>query len=121
MPLKEHDIYERCENFTVAVIQLFETLDRNRSNNVIANQLLRSSSSVGANLYEADAGRSRKEFISCLGISLKEIQESIYWLKILKRPNLKFESRLVEFLKEADIIRRILGKIYWSAKDKCNV
>lgn len=110
--MKEFDIYKRCEDFAVSVIQLIESMPYRKSMGIIGNQLMRSSGSVGANLCEADNARSKKEFISCIGISLKEIKESIFWLKILRRTNLQHETEILIIENEADEIKRILGKIY---------
>ena len=110
--MKNFDIYERCENFAVNIIGLIESIPYRRSVGIIGNQVIRSSSFVGANLCEADNARSRKEFISCVGISLKEIKETKFWLKILRRTNISFESKIFILEKEADEIKLILGKIY---------
>ncbi len=110
--MKEFDIYKRCEDFAVSIIKLIESIPYRGSVGIIGNQLMRSSGSVGANLCEADNARSRKEFISCVGISLKEIKESIFWLKVLGRTNTKFQNQTQTEEKEADEIKRILGKIY---------
>lgn len=114
--MKEFDIYQKCEDFAVAIIQLIEQIPYRRSVGIISDQLFRSSGSVGANLNEANNARSKKEFISCIGISLKEIKESSFWLKVLKRTNMNFTERILTIEKEAETIRRILGKIYWSAQ-----
>ena len=110
--MRNFDIYKRCENFAVRIINLIESIPYLRSAGIIGNQVIRSSGSVGANLCEADNARSRKEFISCVGISLKEIKETGFWLKVLRLTNLQFKNEIFEVEKEADEIKRILGKIY---------
>ena len=115
--MKEFNIYKRCEDFAVIVIQLTESIPYRKSVPIIGNQLIRSSGSVGANLCEADNARSKKEFISCIGISLKEIKESIFWLKILRRTNLQFADEISIIEKEADEIKRIVGKIYQKSRN----
>ncbi|MBN2096237.1 four helix bundle protein [Candidatus Peregrinibacteria bacterium] len=113
--MNQYDIYEKCEDFAVSIIQLFETIPYRKSVGIISDQLIRSSGSVGANLNEANNARSKKEFISTIGICLREIKESIFWLKVLKRTNEEFVYKILETEKAADTIRKILGKIYWSA------
>jgi four helix bundle protein len=110
--MKKYDIYERCEDFTVNIIKLIESIPYKRSVGIIGDQIMRSSASVGANLNEADNARSKKEFISCIGISLKEIKETSYWLKILKRIEHHFAEKISEIENEALEIKRILGRIY---------
>ena len=95
--MSEFDIYKRCEDFSVQTINLLEKIPYRTSVSIITNQMMRSATSIGANLCEADNGRSSKEFLSYLGISLREIKETIYWFKILKRTNLSY-------LKEIDIL-----------------
>jgi len=114
--MKKFDIYERCENFAINIIKLIESIPYRRSVGIISDQLIRSSSSVGANLCEADNARSRKEFVSCIGISLKEIKESIFWLRVLSRVNLEFQREILDMEKEANEIKKILGAIYNKTK-----
>lgn len=116
--MKEFDIYKRCEDFAVRVIQLIESMSYRKSIGIIGNQLTRSSGSVGANLCEADNARSKKEFISCISISLKEIKESIFWLRLLRRTNLQYAAEISSIEKEADEIKRILGKIYQKCQNQ---
>jgi four helix bundle protein len=92
-----------------------ESIPYRKSIGIISDQLIRSSGSVGANLNEANNARSKKEFTSCIGISLKEIKESIYWLQVLKRTNKSFENKIENIENEANQIKLILGKIYWSS------
>jgi four helix bundle protein len=100
--MKELDIYKRCEDFAVSAIKFIEIIPYQKSVGVIGDQLMRSSCSAGANLCEADNARSRKEFVSCIGISLKEIKESVFWLRILKRINPEFQNLIQIQEKEAD-------------------
>jgi len=110
--MREFDIYKRCEDFAVQVIQLIESIPYRRSVGIIGDQLMRAASSVGANLCEADNARSKKEFISCVGISLKEIKESNFWLRLLIRTNITHGKEISIAEKEAHEIKLILGKIY---------
>ena len=83
---------------------------------VLAKQLLRSATSVGANLNEAIYGNSKADFISKLHISLKEVSESIYWLTLLKRTNL-FDYNYDAMLSLAQEIKRMLIASINTAKD----
>ncbi len=113
--MKEYYIYKRCEDFTVTIIELMESIPYRKSIGIISDQLIRSSGSVGANLNEANNARSKKEITSCIGISLKEVKESIYWLQILKRTNKSLKNRIEDIENEASQIKLILGRIYWSS------
>lgn len=76
------DVRERVFNFTLRIMNLCNNLPKTQSNIVIINQILRSSSSIGANLEEAAGAYTRKEFVHSLNISKKESRETNYWLMV---------------------------------------
>src|SRR5690554_2611096 len=84
---KDNLIQEKSFNFALEVIVLYKKLQKEKEF-VISNQLLKSATSIGANVEEAIAGQSRKDFISKLSISLKEARETRYWLRLLDKSNL---------------------------------
>ena len=82
---KGDDIRDRAFRFACACVELNDSeWGRNRSARSLYGQLLRSASSIGANLEEADAAQSKPDFISKCTIALKEARESHYWLRILQ-------------------------------------
>jgi four helix bundle protein len=83
---------------------------------VIIDQLLKAGTAVGANLEEAKAGSSRKEFIRYVEISLREARESLYWLRICEALKLGPEHRVRELRGEADQLVRILTAIVVNSK-----
>lgn len=94
----------------------YEAFSKSKKDTTIAKQLLRSATSVGANINEAIYGNSKADFISKLHIALKETGESIYWLKLLKNTKLidcDFES----LLSLADEIKRMLIASLNTAKE----
>jgi four helix bundle protein len=81
------EISERAFEFAVRVIKLCQVLDEKPGvSRTLANQLLRSGTSVGANLEESKGGQSRGDFLSKVSISLKEARETHYWLRLLTPP-----------------------------------
>jgi|SRR5215212_2989302 len=83
---KGADIQERAFDFACEVVELYDRMEkRSGSARVLGKQLLRASTSVGANLEEADAAQSRPDFISKCGIALKEAREAHYWLRVMRR------------------------------------
>ena len=84
----------------------------------IGKQLLRSVTSIGANVQEGQAGQSKADFISKNYIALKEARETLYWLKLLAATEILPESRLTPIAQEAEEITRILGAILVKAKGK---
>ena len=88
---------------------------------ILANQLLRSGTSVGANIEEAQAWQSKADFIAKMSIARKEARETLYWLKLLKKAEMISEEKIDRILQESDELVRILTSIVKSAqKGKSN-
>lgn len=101
-------IVEKTFNFSVRLIEFCDELYRNK-NFVIGKQLLKSGTSIGANVNEAQNAESIKDFVHKLKISLKETDETIYWLSLCKASKkLAYDPVL---MKEAEQIMKILSKI----------
>ena len=81
-------LLEKSLDFSTQIVLYYEEFSKSKKDTTIAKQLLRSATSVGANINEAIYGNSKADFISKLHISLKETGESIYWLKLLKNTKL---------------------------------
>ena len=99
-------LLDKSLDFATQVVLFYEEFSKTKKDTTIAKQLLRSATSVGANINEAVYGNSKADFISKLHISLKETGESIYWLTLLKRTNL-IEYNFDEILSLAEEIKRI--------------
>jgi four helix bundle protein len=83
---------------------------------VLGKQVLRSGTSVGANYREASRGRSKAEFISKIGDSLKEIEETAYWLELLVESNIVSAAKMADLLDETDQLTAIFTTIDKNAK-----
>ncbi len=83
--MKPQELEDRLINFASVIIGLCEQLPVTRANNHIAGQLLRSGTSPAPNYGEARAAESRKDFVHKLKVALKELRESLVWLKILEK------------------------------------
>ena len=113
------DIKERTFSFALEIVRLCRNFDsRSRSLQILVQQLLRSGSSVGANVEEAQAGQSRADFISKYSIALKEARETLYWLRLLDALGELPDDSSHFLLKEADEIARILATIIVRAKKR---
>jgi four helix bundle protein len=109
--MKERDLQDRLFRFSVCVIKSLRKLEKNAENNVISYQLIKSSTSGGANYEEAQGAVSKADFRNKIGIALKEIRESNYWLRILLETS--NEPGLWTALeKESEELKKILGSIY---------
>ncbi|MCI5923397.1 MAG: four helix bundle protein [Oscillospiraceae bacterium] len=108
-------LLDKSLDFSTQIVLFYETFSKSKKDTTIAKQLLRSETSIGANINEAVYGNSKADFISKLHISLKETGESIYWLTLLKRTKLieyDFESllALAEKLGVCSLLLRIPQK-----------
>ena len=104
-------------DFATDIILFYEAFSKSKRETTIAKQLLRSATSIGANINEAVYGNSKADFISKLHISLKETSESIYWLTLLKRTNL-MNYNYDQMLSLAEEIKRMLIASLNTAKSK---
>ena len=118
----EIKITDRSFNFAVRIVRLCQFLEKqDRVSKTLANQLLRSGTSVGANIEEAQAGQSKADFTAKMSIARKEARETLYWLKLLKKAEMISEEKIDRILQESDELVRILTSIVKSAqKDKSN-
>ena len=105
---QEPDIRSRTFEFSVQVIELYKFLQFEKKEYVLGKQLLRSGTSIGANVEEATAAQSKKDFIAKMNIALKEARETNYWLRLLKRTGFIKKDNLIN---ESSEIMNILGAI----------
>jgi len=109
MPEKDNIIQKKSFDFALETIFLYKELTKQKEF-IISKQLLRSGTSIGANIEEGVAGQSKKDFVHKMAIALKEARETRYWLKLLKESNL-IGLDFNKYLIEIDEIIRILIKI----------
>jgi four helix bundle protein len=108
---KRFDIHDRIFNFVVDVIKRIRIIPKSFENQTIIDQLIRSSTSMGANDQEADGVSTKKDFIHCYTIVRKEAKETYYWIKLLKALNVSLEKEYIELLKENHEIICIVSAI----------
>jgi len=108
--LAVYDIKERTFRFAQRVLEIVEMLPKNRVCDVIAYQLTKSGTSVGANVEEADGCLTKPDFINKMAISRKEAKEARYWLRLISGKYIK-EDIISDDIKEAEEIINILSSI----------
>ena len=111
------ELQKRTQKFAVSTIKFIETLPNRRALNVLSNQLLRSSSSVGANYRSACKGKSVADFINKITICEEEADESIYWLDLMIESELIDAGHLVNLKKEATELTAIFTAIGKTTKE----
>ena len=107
-------IQEKGFEFAVSIVKYSKQL-RTQNELTIANQLLRSGTSVGANVEEALAGSSKKDFIHKMAIALKEARESKYWLRLIHESDI--DKNNLNLMEESNPLVNILSKIIKTSKD----
>lgn len=116
--MKENKLVDLSKQFAVDIVNLCTVIKENRKGNVLLNQLLRSGTSIGANIHEANYAASKADFINKFHIALKECVETEYWIEMLVGSNCITEVVSKELLNECGIIRRMLVKSVNTAKTK---
>ncbi len=110
--MKENNvIQEKSLAFAVLVVNLCKYLREKQKDYIISKQLLRSGTSIGANVEEGLGCQSKKDFYFRLTIAYKEARESIYWLKVLKESKMIEQSMVDQPISNCDEILRIIGSI----------
>ena len=102
--------------FAVRVVRLYQYLSSDKKEYTLSRQLLRSGTSIGANVEEAIGGQSRADFFSKLAIAYKEARETAYWLRLLKDTDYLSESEFNSIYPDALELCRLLGAVQKTAK-----
>jgi four helix bundle protein len=102
----------------VRIIRLYQALDESSVGRVLGKQLLRSGTSIGANVEEAQAGQSKADFIAKMNIALKEARETRYWLTLILEAELFPATRLNPILVETEELIKIIYTIIQKTKNK---
>ncbi len=108
----------RLIKFSIRIIKLTEKAKKEKVAWSILDQLIRSSTSIGANVVEAKASSSKRDYLRFFEIALKSANETLYWLILLKESAPKFKSDLEDLYKEAEEISKILGSSVLTLKGK---
>ena len=106
--MKNNVALEKSENFSMKIIDLYEDLSRTRMPQVLLTQILKSGTSIGANLNEGVYAISEKDFLNKVYISLKECSETLYWLRLLNKASYLGDERFAVLYTEGEEILKIL-------------
>jgi four helix bundle protein len=117
-PNKTYDIKIRCYEFSKAVVLFINRHEFKRIHAALIDQLLRSATSIGANVIEAKSGNSKKNMISFFSISLRSANETKYWLCLVRDTLNVDHSEANNLIKEADELSKIIAKSILTLKQK---
>ena len=107
MAKNENIVGEKSEIFAIAVVNVYKELTQ-KNEFVLSKQLLRSGTSIGANLAESECASSESDFVNKLYIALKECNESLYWLRLLYKTDYIGKERYNTLYRDCSEIKRIL-------------
>lgn len=113
-------IYQKSFQFAIDIVMLHKELVQNKKEYVLSKQLLRSGTSIGANIKEALQGQSRKDFVAKMSIALKEAVESEYWLDLLYETDYLAIELYNSFISTIQEIIRLLSSIVKTTKTTIN-
>ncbi len=114
--MKENVIKTKSFDFAVRIVNLNKYLITEQKEFVLSKQLLRSGTSIGANIEEADSGQSKKDFIAKMSISLKEAKETHYWLRLLAKTGYMDEKMFDSMIADCDEVILILTRILQTSR-----
>ena len=109
---------KRCFIFSLDILKIAEILRNKRFNWILIDQLVRSATSIGANIVEGGSSTSKKEFINYFQIALKSASETLYWLALLKEINENDEKEIDRLIKECIEIKKLISTIVLNTKSK---
>ena len=110
------DIQDRTFEFAVRVVRLVDRLPRTVASVEIGRQVVRSATSVGSNVEEADAAESKQDFIHKMSVAHKEARETRYWLRVIQAALLNADDEVQVLIQESDELVRILYTIIKNAR-----
>lgn len=115
--MKENVLIDLSKQFAVEIVNLCMDIKENRKKNVLINQVLRSGTSIGANIHEASYASSKADFINKLQIALKECYETDYWLDLFKETNMITHDEYKQMFAKCSKIRKLLISSITTAKN----
>jgi four helix bundle protein len=114
--MSESIVGEKSFRFAVRVVNLYKFLQEKKEF-VLSQQILRSGTSIGANICEALEAQSDKDFVSKMGISLKESAETIYWLRLLRETGYITDQQFESMYKDVYELKLIISSIIKTKKE----
>lgn len=114
---KENTVKFKSRQFAIDIINLYKGLVENQKEYVLSKQVLRSGTSIGANIAEAEAGISKKDFLAKMYIALKECCETEFWLDIMHETQYVEEKTFNGLMPKCAELKKMLGSITKSTKE----
>ena len=110
-------VEEKSFQFAIRIVRLYQYLRSKKKEFVLSKQLLRSGTSIGANVAEAQQAQSRADFLSKINIALKEAAETEYWLRLLRATDYMVEKEFRSIYDDCEQVKKLLVSIVKSTKE----
>ena len=114
---KENPARDKSYKFALRIIKLYKYLVDEKKEYVLSKQILKSGTSIGANVEEAIGGQSRRDFLAKISISYKEAREAHYWLRLLRDSNFIEKDVSQSLIGDCEELLKILGSIQKTTKN----
>ena len=115
---KDNVVREKSYAFAVKIVKLAQYLTAEKKEYILSKQLLRSGTSIGANVEEAIGGQSERDFYAKLNIAYKEARESHYWIRLLTDTAYLSSSQSQSILSDSEELQKIIGSILKTLRNK---
>jgi four helix bundle protein len=116
MPRKENIIEIKSDLYSDRIVKMYQVLTSQRNEHILSKQILRSGTSIGANVAESQSAQSDADFVSKMSIALKEANESLYWLKKLHKGNIITENEFFSMQADNTELIKLLTRIIKTKK-----
>ncbi|MBM2816003.1 MAG: four helix bundle protein [Ignavibacteria bacterium] len=116
--MKENIIQEKSYKFAIRIVRLYQFLTKEKKEFVLSKQVLKSGTSIGANIEEAIGGQSKNDFKSKISIAYKEARETLYWIRILRDTEYINEKQAESIIEDINEILKIITSFQKSIKIK---
>ena len=118
--MKENVVFAKSKEFSVRIVNLYRYLQEDKKEYVMSKQLLRSGTSIGANIAESECAISEKDFLSKLYIAFKECAETQYWIDILFETSYMNAQEYESITADCTELKKLLSSITKTTRDKGN-
>jgi len=118
---KQNIVKDKSFDFAIRIVNLYKVLTSEQKKYIMSKQILRSGTSIGANVREAHNAESKADFIHKLGIAQKECNETLYWLELLYATHYLDKESFSSIYQEAEELLKIIKSITISTKSNLNI
>ncbi len=115
---RENVILDKTYAFSIRIIKTYKELCDEKKEYTLAKQLLRSGTSIGANMEEAQGGQSKRDFFAKISISYKEARETKYWLRLLRDTQYLDKTLADSLITDCEEILKLIGSIQKTIKNQ---